>query len=283
VSSRYVFINDQFVRQEQAMVPVSDLSIQRGYALFDYLKIVEGVPLYLNEHLDRLYYSAAQMRLPLPPGREELTNIIHQLIKRNLLPHSGIRITLTGGASPDGYSIAAPNLIVSQSPLELPTKEGFNRGIKLMTHEHQRQLPHIKTTDYIMAIWLQPLVKERGADDVLYYQNGMVSECPRANVFAVKSGVLITPAGNILKGITRNQVLQLAKDVLPVEERPVTLEELREAEEVFITSTTKQILPVRQIDDTVLYTDRPGKITLELYSLLLKQQHSLMQMATVVS
>lgn len=279
MSSRYVFINDRFVRQEEATLPVGDLSIQRGYGLFDYLKVVEGVPLYLEEHLDRLYFSARELHLPILPTREEFKDIIQQLMQRNLLPHSGIRITLTGGLSPDGYSIAVPNLVVSQSPLTLPNREAFDKGIKLMTYEHQRQLPHVKTTDYIMAIWLQPLVKGRGADDVLYCSNGVAGECPRANVFAVIDGVLVTPAENILKGVIRRQVLHLAKGLLRVEERAVTLSELKTAEEVFITSTTKQVLPVRQIDDTVLFTEGPGKITMELYARLLKQQQALLQEA----
>ena len=277
MSSRYVYINDRFARHEEATLPVGDLSIQRGYGLFDYLKIVEGVALYLEDHFDRLYYSAGQMHLPLLPVREELKDIIRQLMERNNLPHSGIRITLTGGLSPDGYNIALPNLVVSQSPLALPTPEAFQKGIGLMTYNHQRQLPHIKTTDYIMAIWLQPQVKERGVDDILYCPGGHVSECPRANVFAVVDGVLVTPVHNILKGVLRRQVIHLAKGLLPVDERDITLEELKRASEVFITSTTKQILPVRQIDDTTLFTKGPGSITTELYARLVRQQQEMVK------
>lgn len=281
MSSRYVYINDRFVRAEEASLPVSDLSIQRGYGLFDYLKIVDGVPLYLEEHLDRLYYSAGQMRLPLLPQREELKDIIRQLMERNALPHSGIRITLTGGLSPDGYSIAVPNLVVSQSPLTLPSPAAFHKGIKLMTYAHQRQLPHVKTTDYIMAIWLQPQVKEQGADDILYCPGGLVGECPRANVFAVINGILVTPSENILKGVIRRQVLHLAKGLLPVEERIIKLEELKGADEVFITSTTRQVLPVRQIDDAVLFTEGPGSVTQELFARLRKQQEELIKVSPV--
>lgn len=182
--------------------------------------------------------------------------------------------------SPDGYNITTPNLVLTQSPLILTTGEGFEKGIKLITYEHQRQLPHVKSIDYLMAIWLQPLVQEKDADDVLYYKNGAAGECPRSNLFAVKEGVLITPSENILKGVIRKQVLQLAQGVLPVEVRTITLGELKEAAEVFVTSTTKQVLPVRQIDDVVLFTDQPGKITRKLYSLLLKQQEDLLQAAS---
>jgi len=141
-----------------------------------------------------------------------------------------------------------------------------------MSYPHQRQLPGVKTTDYLMAIWLQPVVKKQGADDLLYYNTDSVTECPRANIFIVKDRKLITPAQNILKGVIRKHLLQLASGILPVEERDISLQELRTAEEVFITSTTKQVLPVRQVDDTVLFKEAPGHISAQLLHLLQQQQ-----------
>jgi D-alanine transaminase/branched-chain amino acid aminotransferase len=282
VSSLFLYINNQFLPATDGSLPVSDLSIQRGYALFDYLKVVNGIPLYVDDHLDRLFHSAEQLHLPIIHTREALKDIIRQLMQHNHQPHSGIRITLTGGNSPDGYSIAAPNLIISQSPLQLPTPEAVERGIKLMTYPHQRQLPHVKTTDYVMAIWLQLQVKEQGADDILYYNEASISECPRANIFMVKEGKLITPAQNILKGVIRKHVLQLAADMLPVEERDIPLQELKLAEEVFITSTTKQVLPVRQVDEVVLFKEGPGRITTQLLHLLQEQQAAQYKQAATV-
>ena len=281
MSSLYSFVNNQFLPAQEAALPISDLCIQRGYGLFDYLKVVEGTPLYLEDHLDRLYYSSAQMRLPLPETRTELKAIIGQLIQYNNLPLSGIRITVTGGLSPDGYSIASPNVMMTQSLLQLPAREAIEKGIKLITWPHQRQLPHVKTTDYIMAIWLQEKVKEQAADDILYYNNASVSECPRANIFVVKDGKLITPAQHILKGIIRKQVLHLAQDVLSVEERDLPVEELKASDEVFITSTTKQVLPVRQVDDVVLFQESPGRITAQLLHLLQEQQQALLKAAAL--
>ena len=282
MSSLFLYINNQFLPATDGSLPVSDLSIQRGYALFDYLKVVNGIPLYVDDHLDRLFHSAEQLHLPIIHTREALKDIIRQLMQHNHQPHSGIRITLTGGNSPDGYSIATPNLIISQSPLQLPTPEAVERGIKLMTYPHQRQLPHVKTTDYVMAIWLQLQVKEQGADDILYYNEASISECPRANIFMVKEGKLITPAQNILKGVIRKHVLQLAADMLPVEERDIPLQELRSAEEVFITSTTKQVLPVRQVDEVVLFKEGPGRITTQLLHLLQEQQAAQYKQAATV-
>jgi branched-chain amino acid aminotransferase len=266
VSSRFLFINNQFLPQEEGVLSVTDLSIHRGYAIFDYFRTVHQQPLFLDNYLDRFYASAAHMRLPVPFNRPQLKEVIQLLMQKNNIVHSGIRMTLTGGYSPDGYGLVEPNFILTQQPLQLPSKEAVQKGIKLITYEHQRQLPHVKTTDYLMAIWLQQKVKEKGADDVLYQQGGVVTECPRANFFLItKDDVLVTPAAHILKGITRAKLLALAKQYLKVEERTVTITDFQTAKEAFICSTTKAVLPVVQIDETTINKGVPGPLTLQLY------------------
>ena len=101
-----VFLNNQFLENEHASLNIMDLSIQRGYAAFDYLRTVNGKPLFLENHLDRFYTSAEAMRLPLSKTKKELTGIINELIKKSGLSQAGIRLILTGGYSPDAYSLA---------------------------------------------------------------------------------------------------------------------------------------------------------------------------------
>jgi branched-chain amino acid aminotransferase len=121
-----------------------------------------------------------------------------------------------------------------------------------MTHNYQRQLSQVKTIDYLMAIHLQPKLKSAGADDILYHDNGFLRECPRANFFLVTGDhKVVTPANNILKGITRMRLLDPGKSALLIEEREISINEIYSAKEAFITSSTKQVLPVRQIDDHV--------------------------------
>lgn len=270
--NRWTFINNEFVLESNAFLHISDLAIQRGYGIFDYLKTIDDKPLFLKEHLERFYYSAVQLHLPIQQTHQELTAIIQELIQRHNMGTSGIRLTLTGGYSPDGYNIASPNLIITQLPLNLPTPAVFEKGVRLATYEHLRPLSHVKSINYVMAVWLQPLLKEKGADDVLYHLNGVISECPRANFFIVKDNVLITPDNNILLGITRHKLLTLASEYYKVEERPVTLDELKDCQEAFITSTTKQILPVTAIDDHTIHNGQPGPVTRQLHKALLDIQ-----------
>ncbi len=260
----WCYINNGFVKDEDAVISIRDLSLQRGYGVFDFFRCVEGNPLYLNNHIERFFSSAYQLRLTLPLSKNEIERVVAELILRNGIFNSGIRLQLTGGPSADATNIGVPNLIIYEQKFMPPSQGQIKQGIKLFTYPHQRQLPHVKSIDYLMATWLQPLIKQKGADDVLYCNNGYVTECPRSNFFVVTQGnKIVTPAEKILKGITRERILELANKHFAVEERPLLFSEIKEAKEAFITSTTKKILPVKMIDD-VLFEMSENSITMKL-------------------
>lgn len=268
----FSFVNNDFIETADAKIGIKDLGLQRGYGIFDFLKTVNGHPLHLQDHLDRFYKSADTMRLPVPHSREELAEIIKHLMRKNELPDSGIRINLTGGDSDDGYTITKPNLVISQTYLKY-NPELFDRGFRITTYEYQRQFPEVKTIDYLNAIWLQPQVKAAGADDVLYCNAGELRECPRTNIFIVTSdGQALTPANYVLPGITRKQLLDM-KDA-NVDEAVLTMDMLKDAAEVFITSTIKLIIPVLAVDGRTIGNGQPGPVTRRLYAALKKIQYS---------
>lgn len=269
--NNWVFINKDLLRDEEACLHYRDLALQRGYGIFDFLKVVNGQPVYLDDHLNRFYFSSGQMRLPVESTPSELRGFVRRLIRKNNMDDGGIRLTLTGGYSPDGYTPAKPNLIISSHSFQSPSPQDFERGIKLMTYPYQRQLPEIKTIDYLMAVWLQPIIKENDADEVLYCNEGLVRECPRSNFFMVTAdNRLVTPATQILKGITRKKILEIASGRMEIEERKINIDEIASASEVFICSTTKLILPVRQVDQIIMPANRP--VTQTLYNLLIQYQ-----------
>ena len=248
--AKWVFLNQNFIEEDKALIPFKDLAFQRGYGIFDFFRLLGNEPLFLEDHLDRFYFSAQGMHLPVPFDRETIKSAIFQLIHRNNLPHTGIRLSLTGGVAEDGFSIGEPNFLISQHNFSPPAEEQIKQGISLFTYPFQRQLPHIKSIDYLTAVWLQPKRKEQAADDILYHQNGFISESPRSNFFLVTTDdKIVTPAVGALAGITRKKLLRLAKAHFSVEERAVSLEELKQAKEAFLTSTTKQILPVAKIGE----------------------------------
>jgi D-alanine transaminase/branched-chain amino acid aminotransferase len=261
MSKLFVWVNDSLIPSDEANLNIADLAVQRGYGIFDFFKTIDGKPVFLEDHLDRLYRSAVLMRLELKQSRDEIRDKIIRLIENNNLKDSGIKMILTGGFSPDGFNIAEPNLIISQQAFEIP-RTMSEKGISILTHEYQRQFSNAKTLDYLQAIWLQPILKEKKADDVLYYSDGLIRECPRANIFVVtKDQKVLTPESGMLKGVTRKHLLEISGARYVTEARDVSVEELRNASEVFITSTTKNILPVVQVDGYVIGDGNPGEVS----------------------
>ncbi|TXK45754.1 amino acid aminotransferase [Pontibacter qinzhouensis] len=272
----YAFIHHEFVPLTEAYLHISDLAIQRGYGIFDYFWIQRGQPLFFEDYLDRFYQSAGLMQLPVPLERRALREKALELIRLNNFPLSGMKLLLTGGYSESGYEPGTPNLVLIEQAVAYPEQENVEKGIKIITHEYQRELPAAKTINYNMGIRLIGQIKEKGAQDVLYHQNGIVTEFPRSNFFIVKQdNTIATPAREVLKGITRKNVLDLAAATYATEEGNITFEDVQQAKEAFQTSTTKRIVPIVQINDTLIGTGKPGSVTLALLQQLeaLEQQY----------
>lgn len=264
------FVNGSFVPEEQAQLHITDLGLLRAYGIFDFFRAMDGQPIFQEDHLDRFERSAELMGLTIPASREQLREIIAELIRLN--PHAllGLKLVLTGGYSPDGFAPAeTPNFFVIPKPFEFKSPD---EGLHFMSVAHQRQLAEVKSLDYLLPIYLLRKQREIGADDVLYYENGLITESSRSNVFVVKGDTLITPAEGMLRGITRKHILQFAPQIMRVEERPVTLEETLQADELFTTGSTKRIVPVTKIDQKPIGTGQPGAVTRKLYELFLKYE-----------
>lgn len=260
------FINNEFLEEQEAKLQVGDLAIQRGYGVFDYFRTRNYVPLFIDDYLERLSNSVRGLGLDWSYTREEIKNIIQKLIEKNNIPDAGFRIILTGGYSPDSFHPATSNFIILQQLVTLPEQQKFDKGLRIVLHEYMRDLPEIKSINYLMGIYLQNKIQENKADDVLYYKDNSILEFPRSNVFIVtKEQTVVTPSKNVLHGITRKKVIELARKHYKVEERPVSVTELKQAAEVFLTSTTKRILPVVQVDDVVIGNGKPGDVTTNLY------------------
>lgn len=260
MSQQFSVINGEFVEKEAASIKINDLSVSRGYGIFDFFKTINGKPVFIDDHIDRFFYSASEMRLKPDIKKIELKKLVLALHAKNAMATSGIKVLLTGGYSADGYSIGKPNLIITQDAIKFdPTV--FETGTRLITNEHQRQLPQVKSIDYLYGIYMKSLIKERGADDVLYHFNGEITECPRANFYIVtRDNAVVTPAKNVLQGITRKKILGFSQ-LVKITEGLITLSDLANAKEAFITSTTKNVLPVLEINGKPVGNGKPGEIT----------------------
>lgn len=258
------YIDGAFVPADTASVPAADLAVTRGYGVFDYFRTYGGRPFHLEAHLSRLAQSAQMLELELPLPLAAIGDAVLEALARSEPGDHGVRIVVTGGDSSDGLlPNGAARLLVLVTPKPQPPAEWFTDGVKIATHRAERYMPEAKTINYIPAILALRRAKASGAVDSIYVdRDGLALEGTTTNLFAFFGDTLVTPGSGILAGVTRQVTLELAEDRYPVEQRDLPLAELLRADEVFITSSTKQVCPVRQIDDHLL--GNPGPRTREL-------------------
>ncbi|MBC8111325.1 MAG: aminotransferase class IV [Verrucomicrobia bacterium] len=263
----FYYLNGEIVASEQAKIHVSDLGLLRGYGIFDFFRAMDGQAIFLEDHLDRLENSARLMHLPLLQTRQQISEAILEIIRLHPIPMLGVKVVLTGGYSPDGYQPAeTPNLVIFGKPFTFGNPKA---GLKWMSIAYEREIPEIKTTNYVVPIRHLPALKAGGFDDVLYHKNDSVSESSRSNVFIIKNEKVITPKNGVLFGITRKHVLAVARQHFEVEERDISVAEFFAADEIFTTGSTKRITPVTQVDGHIFNL---GKVTQKLQALFLEHE-----------
>lgn len=260
------YVDGEWVHPQQASISINDIAVLRGYSAFEALRTYDRRPFHLAEHLERLYRSAEMIDLAIPRTREDVAGVVREIIERNTYRHAAVRMLVTGGESEDGVmAVGQPKLIVMISPLGERDLERFARGYFLITSRLQRETPEAKTSNYTSAVRALKEAARRGADDALFVnEQGHVQEATRSNFFLFRGDTLVTPRAEVLIGITRNVVLDLARGRFLIEERPILLEELAQADEAFVTSSSKEIVPVVRIDDQVIGNGKPGPRTTEL-------------------
>ncbi len=257
------YVNGQYVPADRACLPLNDLGLARGYGVFDFIRTYNAVPFRLREHVQRLQNSAELIGLSLPRSTDEIEAIALDTLGRNNFPEANIRIIVTGGSS-DNFVTPhdQPSLVVIVTPVsEYPTAY-YEQGVKAITVQVERFLPRAKTLNYISAIMALQQAKLTNAIEALYIdRQSNVLEGTTTNIFVFKGSKLITPRENILKGITRNVVLELANNRFEIVEQPICYNELSNIDEAFMTSTNKEIVPIVKIDDLHISNGKPGKNT----------------------
>ena len=260
------YIGGQWVHPDKATISINDIGVLRCYSVFESLRTYNHRPFHLAEHLERLYRSAILIEMEIPWSSKQLADIVREIIARNTYQHAAIRLLVTGGESEDGILPSGnPLLVVLITPLGERDMEQFAKGCKLITTKLQRVSPEAKTANYVAAVRALKEALRRNAVDALFVnEREHVLEATRSNFFIFRGDTLVTPRRGILIGVTRNVVLELARNLFVVEERPVLLEELALADEAFITSSSKEITPVVQIDDLLIGDGKPGPRTYQL-------------------
>ena len=263
------YVNGQFVSATQAALPLNDLGIVRGYGVFDLLRTYGTVPFRLRDHVRRLECSAEQIGLVLPWSTEELERIVLETYAANEIPNASIRIVVTGGPSDNLMTPGdRPGLAVMVHPPAARVQSQYTHGVKVVSTLVGRMFPTVKSLNYLGAIIAMREASKTGAVEAIYLdEHDHVTEGTRSNLFVVRGLRLITPREGILKGITRQAVMDAVANEFEVVEAPIHYRDLVHMDEAFLTSTTKEVLPVVQIDDQELGEGHPGPVTQRVMAL----------------
>lgn len=278
-----VYLNGAFVPESQARLPVTDHSILFGDGLFDAWVCWEGKIHKLEAHLGRLYRGARALSLEVPLAPAAFAEAIVETVRRNGLRTAYIKALVTRGVGreprldPRGCT---PTVVVLVGPwMSLGTADARReRGLRLVTSAVRRTPPEcldpqVKSLNYLNLILGRLSAIVAGVDDALFLDlQGRVCEGTGFNVFAVQGGELVTPRANVLKGITRQTIFELAaREGIPAREGDLTLYDLYGAEEVFLTSTSVAVLGVADLDGRKIGAGAPGPLTRRLYDLFLQE------------
>ncbi len=271
-----VLVGDKIVDREDAYVDIEDRGYQFGDGVYEVVRMYNGKFFTAKEHIDRLYASASKIDLVIPFPKEKLYDSLLELAKVNQISTGNVYLQVTRGIQqprnhiiPDEFPLEG---ILTAAAREVPRNEmQFVVGGTAITEEDIRWLRcDIKSISLLGNILAKNKAHQKGALEAILHRGDLVTECSASNVSIIKDGTLITHAADnlILNGITRQVILKAAeKGAIPYEERDFTIQELLNADEVFISSTTLEVTPITKVDDTVIGNGERGPVTARLHQL----------------
>jgi branched-chain amino acid aminotransferase len=273
-----VNVNGRVSDQEHAVISVFDHGFLYGEGVYETLRTYNGQPFLFDRHMRRLRNSADMLALPIPLANPEIDARFRDTMKTAGLGDSRdreayIRILVTRGIGELTYDPAAtptPSIVVIVKPNVDPPKEVFERGVRVslvgVVRNHPSTVnPLIKSNSLLNnALAMQEALRRGGFEGVMRNHKGELAECTQSNLFIVKNGAALTPpiSAGLLPGITREFLFEVGAEAgIPVRESVLRDEDLLGADEAFLTSTTREVVPIVKVDDTTIGAGRPGAVT----------------------
>lgn len=281
-------INGQIVGPEKAFVSVFDRGFLYGDSIYEVTFTINSRPFMLEEHLDRLWFSASRLALPIHLTKDELQMEIEKTLAALGEARAYIRIIITRGEgeiSLDPHTATKNNLVIITKPLSANPAWWYEKGVSVIIADTKRNPinsidPNIKSGNYLNNVLAMAEARDQGVfDAIMLNHQGQVTEGTTSNIWCVKNGVFFTPptSAGLLSGITRQTLISLARDHgMSVQEENLTPKDLHDAGEVFLTSSTKLIVPITKIDSRLVSDGTPGPKTRELlgiYSQWIENQY----------
>jgi branched-chain amino acid aminotransferase len=274
-----IYLNGDLVAKEDAKISVFDHGLLYGDGVFEGIRLYDGCVFKLEEHLERLEYSAKAILLDLPLNREQMSKAVCDTCLANDLKNGYVRLVVTRGPghlglTPDGCGPS--NVIIIADDIQLYPEELYRDGLKIISVPTRRinasaLPPAIKSLNYLNNILAKIEAKKVGFQEALMLNDkGEIAECTGDNVFIISKGVLFTPPldSGSLRGITRGAVIDLAEEIgLPCREQALTRYDLWTADECFLTGTAAEVIPCVEVDHREVGNGVPGSLTRQLIGL----------------
>jgi len=269
-----VFLNGKFMPIEEARVPVLDRGFIFGDGVYELVPVYSRVPFRMDEHLARLERSLASVRIRNPYNRAEWRDIILQLVAKQSFEDQGVYFQVTRGVAKRDHAFptgVAPTVFMMSNPLVLPSAAQVERGVAVITAPDQRWLRcDLKTISLLGNVLARQAAVEAGAIEAVMFRDGYLTEASASNVLIVKDGVIFAPPKDnlILPGITYDATFELAHDGgLALTVRPITRDEALGADEMWLSSSTKEVLAVTTLDGKPYAGGKPGPVFRKMYAL----------------
>lgn len=265
------YINGRFVELDEPVIPIDERGHQFGDGVYEVIRVYGGKPFMMAEHLERLMASAAAIKLNFQETREDFQNLILKAVEKSQMEDCNVYLQITRGITVRNHLFpeCPVSITMTVRKAKLLPDETRNSGVSVLTLDDERWANcYIKSLNLLPNILAKQTAFEAGCYEAILIRDGFVTEGTSSNVFIVKNGEIYTTplSRHILAGITRLAVKQISGDlgISFIEER-FSSHELFEAEEIFITSTTSEILPVVSVDGRAVGNGKPGPVTERLY------------------
>ena len=262
-----VFLNGRFVPLEQATVPVLDRGFIFGDGVYELIPVYSRAPFRMDEHLARLERSLAAVRIANPYARDRWRAVIAELVARQPWEDQGVYLQVTRGVAKRDHAFPAgvePTVFAMSNPLVNPPKELVEKGVAAVSAPDNRWLRcDIKSISLIGNVLLRQQSADAGAAETILFRDGILTEASASNVFVAKNGLVLSPPKSnlILPGITYDVVVEIAQQLgMPLEFRDIREAEVRAADELWVTSSSKEILAVVALDGKPVGEGRPGPL-----------------------
>ncbi|HEX2197238.1 MAG TPA: D-amino acid aminotransferase [Burkholderiales bacterium] len=269
-----VFLNGKLLPLEEAKIPVLDRGFIFGDGVYELVPVYSRVPFRLDEHLSRLERSLGETKIRNPYTRAQWRDIIYRLVDAQPFEDQGVYFQVTRGVAKRDHAfpkVAEPTVFMMANPLVTPPRELVENGAAAVSARDNRWLRcDIKSISLIGNCLLRQASAEAGAAETILFRDGKLTEASASNVFAVRQGVILTPPKShlILPGITYDVVTELAQaNQLPLEPRDVSEDEVRGADEIWVTSSSKEVLAIVSLDGARVGSGRPGPVFARMYQL----------------